>query len=344
MLRSSIFGSLLVLSLASLPATAGTLCQTRAVPSAATNWNSSLSFQKFDTTLGALTSISVKLTGTVAGAVLLESTDNAATLISTTYQVILTVQRPDFSPLVTVTPGTNFVDNLGPYDNVLDFGGTSGTQHLGIALSQNLTVTVPPPASDLALFTGAGTIALPVSAVANSTAVGAGNLVTQFITAAGATVELCYEYAPDCNQNGIPDAVDISTGTSLDVNQNGTPDECDPPTTGTEGCSHGYWKKHPAAWAATGYSPNMSFNTVFGVTAFTPDRTLIVALNTGGGGMNNLGRQATAALLSAAHPGVDFPLTPAQVISLTAQSVIDGTFATQASAFDVLVNLGCPLN
>jgi hypothetical protein len=31
----------------------------------------------------------------------------------------------------------------------------------------------------------------------------------------------------DCNSNGIGDAVDISSGTSLDRNSNGIPDECE---------------------------------------------------------------------------------------------------------------------
>lgn len=39
----------------------------------------------------------------------------------------------------------------------------------------------------------------------------------------GATGDLCY----DCNNNNIEDAVDISTGSSVDVNGNGVPDECE---------------------------------------------------------------------------------------------------------------------
>jgi hypothetical protein len=35
------------------------------------------------------------------------------------------------------------------------------------------------------------------------------------------------ECDPDCNGNGVPDDVDITTGTSLDCNGNGIPDECD---------------------------------------------------------------------------------------------------------------------
>ncbi|MBN1512419.1 MAG: NF038122 family metalloprotease [Phycisphaerae bacterium] len=36
-----------------------------------------------------------------------------------------------------------------------------------------------------------------------------------------------YSTAPDCNNNGIPDDVDISSGTSEDCNDNDVPDECD---------------------------------------------------------------------------------------------------------------------
>jgi len=33
--------------------------------------------------------------------------------------------------------------------------------------------------------------------------------------------------APDCNSNGVPDDVDLTSGTSLDCNATGTPDECE---------------------------------------------------------------------------------------------------------------------
>jgi hypothetical protein len=36
----------------------------------------------------------------------------------------------------------------------------------------------------------------------------------------------------DCNENGVPDDVDIAEGYSLDCNGNGTPDECEPDTDG----------------------------------------------------------------------------------------------------------------
>jgi hypothetical protein len=39
-------------------------------------------------------------------------------------------------------------------------------------------------------------------------------------------------------------------------------------------------------------------------------------LQQGGGGLNALGRQTVAALLNAAHPGVDYQFTPEQVIAM----------------------------
>jgi len=105
---------------------------------------------------------------------------------------------------------------------------------------------------------------------------------------------------------------------------------------GNEGCTPGFWKNHLELWVATGYSTSDNFDTVFGTNYFNPDITLLQAINLGGGGLNKLARHGTAALLSAAHPGVDYPLSVAQVIQ-----------AVQAGDADTLAGynqLGCPLD
>jgi glucose/arabinose dehydrogenase len=43
---------------------------------------------------------------------------------------------------------------------------------------------------------------------------------------------------PDCNQNGMSDAQDLATGTSLDCNQQHIPDECDLVTRRSRDCNH----------------------------------------------------------------------------------------------------------
>jgi hypothetical protein len=83
-----------------------------------------------------------------------------------------------------------------------------------------------------------------------------------------------------------------------------------------EGCTPGYWRNHFEDWPATGYSTGQDFDTVFGTDYFSPNITLGQAIWRGGGGVNKIARHGTAALLSAAHPDVDYPYTVAQVISM----------------------------
>ncbi|MCS7466785.1 hypothetical protein NZK35_09035 [Stieleria sp. ICT_E10.1] len=101
-------------------------------------------------------------------------------------------------------------------------------------------------------------------------------------------------------------------------------------TGGGEGLTPGFWKTHsefgPAplkGWPETGFSPVDSYNSVFGVSDDS-GLTLLDALGRGGGGLNALGRHATAALLNAANPNVDYSYTQAQVILLTQAAYTSG--------------------
>jgi hypothetical protein len=60
---------------------------------------------------------------------------------------------------------------------------------------------------------------------------------------------------------------------------------------------------------------------VFGVDAFIGDPSLADALRMGGGSMRALARQAVAALLNASSPDIDYELTSAEVITLTAAAL-----------------------
>jgi hypothetical protein len=112
-----------------------------------------------------------------------------------------------------------------------------------------------------------------------------------------------------------------------------------PPCGGDEGCTPGYWKnlrKHGDEWAAAGISLEADFDGTFGVDLFTPDITLGDAVRAKGGGVNALARHATAALLSAAHSGVDYPVSVADVIELVK--------ARDKDTLEGYNELGCPLN
>jgi hypothetical protein len=122
-----------------------------------------------------------------------------------------------------------------------------------------------------------------------------------------------------------------TTWTLLAINEDFL--DCAPP--GGEGCTPGYWKNHLGDWSPTGYSPADDFDAAFGVDLFSPDITLDDAVNARGGGVKKLARHGTAALLSAAHPQVNYPFTVAEVIALVQAGDVDPLVAAN--------ELGCEI-
>jgi hypothetical protein len=124
---------------------------------------------------------------------------------------------------------------------------------------------------------------------------------------------------------------------------------------GDEGCTPGYWKNHTDSWAGTGYSPLQSTGSVFsGASAFPSlaSQSLLSSLQ-GGGGPGTLGaakillRAAVASLLNAAHSGVDYPRTTAEILADVNAALTSNnrdTMLALASGLDSDNNLGCPLN
>lgn len=116
------------------------------------------------------------------------------------------------------------------------------------------------------------------------------------------------------------------------------------PTGGVEGCTPGYWRQtqHFDSWTLP-YSPGLSFESVFGVDAFS-GATLLEVVWLRGGGLNALGRHAVAALLSAASPGVDYPIDASEVITMFSEAYASGAFEGTKDQFDDWNNLGCSLD
>lgn len=129
--------------------------------------------------------------------------------------------------------------------------------------------------------------------------------------------------------------IDINLGTSeLTKLQAYWTITCNPPPPG-QGCTPGFWRNHTDVWPAP-YTTADYFNTVFGVSYFSPTFTLNQAIWAGGGGLNIIARHGTAALLSAAASGVDYPYTVAEVIAMVQAGNISSLIDAN--------NLGCPLN
>ncbi|MHC5111461.1 MAG: HYR-like domain-containing protein [Planctomycetota bacterium] len=127
---------------------------------------------------------------------------------------------------------------------------------------------------------------------------------------------------------------------------------------GQEACSQGFWKNHYERWGPSGFSPTDNFVGAFGITDFgspqipgdfSMSETLGEAINRAGGGFNQALVQGTAALINAAHPAVDFPLTPTEV-RLFMQRAFSGeiTFDAATALFnfgnDAERECGCPIS
>lgn len=124
---------------------------------------------------------------------------------------------------------------------------------------------------------------------------------------------------------------------------------CKSPVT-TQGCSPGYWKNHPDAWADTGFSPNQTVALAGFTNTGRQSLSLIDALSLKGGSTiqgakDILLRAAVAALLNAADPSLNYPRTVAQVLNDVNAAMASGdrtTILTLASELDADNNLGCP--
>ncbi len=176
------------------PAQAGTIFFSDTFAMSTTNWSGQLEIPLFDPSLGTLTGIHFFLEGNVLGNVQFESLDAEPTTVETYLQAEITLSRPDLSTIVVTTPVADNSDDVDAFDGVIDFAGPSGRSYFGLAAYASTGVDSPPPASDLALFTGVGSIFLPIAAAGTSSATGAGNLITIFNTQAEATATVTYTY------------------------------------------------------------------------------------------------------------------------------------------------------
>lgn len=118
------------------------------------------SLPKFDLVGQCLQSVCVRIDAGTNGVVGFENSLPTPSTVTVQYVGKLTVQRPDNSALLIVQPATTLGDNLTSFDGAVDYAGTSGRFYSPVAAiaADSLCLT---SAADLALFSGAGTIALP---------------------------------------------------------------------------------------------------------------------------------------------------------------------------------------
>ena len=123
-----------------------------------------------------------------------------------------------------------------------------------------------------------------------------------------------------------------------------------------DGCTPGYWKNHVGSWVPTGHHPTDTLGSLFSsassINADFAAKTLGQALRfKGGNGIAGaariLTRIATASVLNASHPGVDFGASEAEVVAAVnaaLDSLNRDTMLALAGDLDAANNAGCPLN
>src|SRR5205823_6608320 len=92
-----------------------------------TDWFNTMAVNKFDTTLGTLTSIDIKASGTIKSDIAVENlSETSPNTIHATVSGTITVTGTDVNvPLTPVADAGTF--NATSFDGSADFGGTSGT-------------------------------------------------------------------------------------------------------------------------------------------------------------------------------------------------------------------------
>ena len=174
-------------------AQAGMIASTKTVALTETDWDEILSFKKFDTLLGILTSIDFLLSGTTSGIARAENKGTSASNLTLVISTNLILTRPDAKTIVIATPLFSEIFKVKKYDKVTDFAGTSGittaTQTATALNSATYSDEV-----DLLLFSGSGTIDLGLKTIGNSSAIGSGNITSDFSTSAGGYATVTYHY------------------------------------------------------------------------------------------------------------------------------------------------------
>jgi len=158
----------------------------------------SITFNRFDPTLGTLVSVIQRIDFQVQGLASIENTGGGDAVANIAVGGQMTLLDPDGALAIgSAEAGQTVTAAVGAFDGNLDFGGTSGTiasTALGTGFRQS-TLTAASGTS-LVDFIGTGTVDLPFTTRGTASGIGPANLAADILTNLGGTVSLQYEYIP----------------------------------------------------------------------------------------------------------------------------------------------------
>jgi hypothetical protein len=165
--------------------------------SSPTNASSTATINQFDPTLGTLTSIDVIAEGSLQSHVQIENLGPAAPVASD-LSGTLTFQAPGAAPFSSspATHLTAFLPALGGQANQAPFTGSSSKDFGTTTLAGTFTEQTITDPTQLAAYTGGGTMTISESATADTCTCGAGNILAMISTTAQGKVKVIYHYTP----------------------------------------------------------------------------------------------------------------------------------------------------
>ena len=149
---------------------------------------------QFNPDLGTLTSVEIVSVGSIQGQIRSESLENEPVVITANINGTLTLTAPGVGITAAQIDESRTFDATA-YDGVTDFAGTSGID-FGSIIENNTETATLTSATDLAAYTGTGTVTIGLTGLVNTSGTGAANLANRRSATAGATVTVTYRYTP----------------------------------------------------------------------------------------------------------------------------------------------------
>jgi hypothetical protein len=196
-IRQTALSTLLLVSLGSAHAqtTAHQIdYDSNAAPLAQTNWSVDTWLPQFDSQLGTLDSVTIRLVSHLEGSAKAESTNAVSRDVSLNLQA--SFKLVDLGSGATWLQQTEVVNRsfaAGAFDGVRDYGGDSGRSYLDLGVDGSTSQTFTDSAM-LARFTGTGLVGTQLSAKGESRSLSSSNIVTQFRTRASGYASVSYAY------------------------------------------------------------------------------------------------------------------------------------------------------
>eukprot|EP00899_Mesostigma_viride_P011538 jgi/Mesvir1/20385/Mv12290-RA.1 len=167
----------------------------------ASKWQRTLAAPQYDRGCGALQSVSISFVGEVTGSAAVENwLANPASRVTLNNAAQIVVSRSPVAgggTLFVANPKQSQVANLGAYDGIMDFGGSSGATFSGLSAIVSNSTTLTAIDMDEFVSATAGTVGqvfFPTTAVAASQTSGDGIVITSYRTLAAATISVRYKF------------------------------------------------------------------------------------------------------------------------------------------------------